>query len=171
MRHRFAAVVLLVSSSAWAQSHRGSLGLTVAAGGEVMALISGTRQTASELGARLPIELGATLGITDKTELLLSGRFAPGVTTGVSLVGASFYAGLRQSFGYEALKTFFELQAAVHVAPAFTAGVRVAVGVQYDVLDVMGVYASLGGQIGGALYLRLSGELIIGVQFRTYLFE
>ncbi len=161
---------LLVAGGASAQSHRGSLGLTVATGGEGLTLISTSTQVMSESGFRVPIELGATLGITDKSELTLSGRFMPGVYS-VSFVGAALFAGLRQSFGYEKWKTFFDLQLAIHVAPAFTAGARFAFGVQYDFLDVMGVYAALGAQLGGALALRLSGELIIGLQFRTYVFE
>ena len=48
------------------------------------------------------------------------------------------------SFGYEQLKTFFDLELAVHVAPFVTVGVRGGFGVQYDFLPVMGVYAQIG---------------------------
>lgn len=170
MKRGLAVVALLLAGGAGAQSHRGSLGVTVASGVDFSTLVAGTRGGGSESGIRVPIEVGGTLGITDKSELTLSGRFAPGVYA-ASFLGASFYGGLRQSFGYDKLKTFFDLQLAIHVAPHFTAGARVAFGVQYDVLDVMGVYAQLAGQLGGALVLRLGGELMLGVQFRTYLFE
>ncbi|MGV3626012.1 MAG: hypothetical protein ACO1OB_34700 [Archangium sp.] len=168
---RFLVVAtLLLSGAAWAQSHRGSLGLTVASGVDFSTSVSGTTEGRFESGLRVPIDVGGTLGITDKSELTLMGRLAPGVYEAPGFAG-SFYAGLRQSFGYDKWKTFFDLQLAIHVAPAFTAGARVGFGIQYDVLDVMGVYAQLAAQIGGAFVLRLGGEVLIGVQFRTYLFE
>lgn len=170
MRALACLAVLLCSSGAWAQSHRGSLGLTVAAGGEYSTLIGATSKQTNESGLRIPLELGGTLGLTNKSELHVSGRFEPGVY-GVALVGLSFYAGLRQSFGYEKWKTFFDLDAAVHAMPAVTLGLRFAFGVQYDFADIAGVYVAAGAQIGGLLHLRLSGELLVGFQFRSYLFE
>lgn len=167
---RLVVVTLLLSGAAWAQSHRGSLGLTVASGGEFSTLIVGTSSGGLESGVRVPIDVGATLGITDKSELTLAGRFAPGVFN-VSPWALSFYAGLRQSFGYDKWKTFFDLQLAIHAVPFFTAGARVAFGVQYDFADIAGVYAQLGAQLGGGVALRLGGEVLIGLQFRTYLFE
>lgn len=163
-------VAVLLSSVGWAQSHRGSLGLTAAAGGEYSTLIGATSKQRSETGLRVPLELGGSLGITDKSELRVSGRFEPGVYK-VALVGLSFYVGLRQSFGREKWKTFFDLDAAVHALPAVTLGVRFAIGVQYDFADIAGVYASAGAQIGGLLHLRFSGEVMVGLQFRSYLFE
>ena len=49
---------VLLSSVGWAQSHRGSLGLTVAAGGEYSTLIGATSKQRSETGLRVPLELG-----------------------------------------------------------------------------------------------------------------
>lgn len=161
---------LLLIEPARAQSHRGSLGLQVAAGGEYSTLIGATSAQRGENGVRLPLEVGGSLGITDKSELHVTGRFAPGVYN-VALVGLSFYAGWRQSFGYEKWKTFFDLDLAVHALPAVTLGIRFAFGVQYDFADIAGVYVAAGAQLGGLLHLRFSGELLIGLQFRTYLFE
>jgi len=45
------------------------------------------------------------------------------------------------------------------------------VGAQYDFLPTMGVYSTLGAQLGGGSGMRLSFELLIGFQFRTYLLE
>jgi hypothetical protein len=167
---RALAILVLVASTAWAQSHEDSLGLNVAAGGEYSTLIGATSKQTNESGIRIPLEVGGSVGITNKSELHLSGRFEPGVY-GVALVGLSFYAGLRQSFGYEKWKTFFDLDAAVHALPFVTLGLRFAFGVQYDFADIAGVYVAAGAQIGGLLHLRLSGELMIGFQFRTYVFE
>ncbi|PZR16640.1 MAG: hypothetical protein DI536_05640 [Archangium gephyra] len=166
----FVVVVLLCSGAASAQSHRGSLGLTVASGGEFSTSVSGTTEGRFENGVRVPVELGGTLGITDKSELTLSARVAPGVYE-APLLALSFYSGLRQSFGYDKWKTFVDLQLAIHALPAFTAGARVAFGVQYDFADIAGVYAQLGAQLGGGFVLRLGAEVLVGLQFRTYLFE
>ncbi|MDP1821975.1 MAG: hypothetical protein Q8L48_01990 [Archangium sp.] len=148
--------------------HRGSLGLTVAAGSEFVTAIS--TMATGERGWRIPLELGATFSLTNHIELRAAGRIAPGISPITALAGSA-YAGMRNSFGYDQLKTFFDLELAVHVAPFFAIGARGAFGVQYDFLPIMGVYAQLGGQLGGATSLRLSFELMAGVQFRTYLFE
>ncbi|MDP2272055.1 MAG: hypothetical protein Q8K32_15055 [Archangium sp.] len=161
----------LASSAAFADErydHRGSLGLTVAFGGEVVAAV--TTGANGERGLRLPIEVGGTLSLSDHNELRLAGRLSPGVSP-LTAFGGSFYAGLRNSIGYEQWKTFFDLELAAHVTPFLAFGVRGAFGVQFDFLPVMGVYAQLGGQLGGATSLRLSFEVMAGVQFRTYVFE
>ncbi len=160
----------MLAPAALAQSHRGALGLTAAAGGEFSTLVGAVDRVNSESGLRIPLELGGTLGVTDRSELTVSGRFSPGVL-GVSLVSLSFYAGLRQSFGYDRWKTFFDLQAAVHALPVVTLGARVGFGVQYDFADIAGVYAAVAAQLGGLLHLRFSAEVVVGLQFRTYLFE
>lgn len=148
--------------------HRGALGLTVATGVEALTAVSITQT--GERGGRLPLEVGGTLWLSDHNELRLAGRLAPGLVPITTLAG-SFFAGIRNSIGYAQWKTFFDLELAVHVAPFFAIGARAAFGVQYDFLPIMGVYAQLGGQLAGATSLRLSGEVVVGLQFRTYLFE
>jgi|APLak6261679142_1056127.scaffolds.fasta_scaffold00029_72 hypothetical protein len=161
-------VALLASSGALANDHYGSLGLTVATGGEVVTAIGVTG--ASDRGGRVPIELGGTLALFNKTELRLAGRFAPGIPP-LTAVAVSFYGGIRNSFGFEQWKTFFDLDFAAHVTPVIAFGARAGFGVQYDVLPILGVYAQLGAQLGGATSLRLSFEGTVGVQFRTYVFQ
>ena len=164
-------LALLASSPALAEErydHRGSLGLTVAFGGEAVAAVTSTAD--GERGIRLPIEVGGTLSLSDHNELRVAGHLSPGVGE-LTALGGSFYAGLRNSIGYDQWKTFFDLELAAHVTPFLAFGVRGAFGVQFDFLPVMGVYAQLGGQLGGATSLRLSFELMAGVQFRTYVFE
>ncbi|MFT3709263.1 MAG: hypothetical protein QM817_16610 [Archangium sp.] len=169
MRRSVALALALFSSAALAQSHKGSLGLTVGGGFEALTAVSFNSSTSSERGFRAPLEVGATLGVWDHSELTLSGRLAlPAIfTTGVAL---SFYGGIRKSFGFEQWKTFFNLELAIHALPTFTAGARVGVGLQYDVLPIVGLYAILSGQLGGGTTLRISGDLVVGAQFRTYIF-
>ncbi|HEY0880901.1 MAG TPA: hypothetical protein VGD87_05195 [Archangium sp.] len=170
-RRAFAVALALVSGLASAQQrfdHQGSLGLTVATGGEYVTAI--TTMATGERGVRIPIELGVTISLTNRTELRVSGRFAPGFPP-LTTLGGSGYAGIRNSFGFEQWKTFFDLEAAVHFAPLLAFGARAAFGVQYDFSPIMGVYAQVGAQLGGASALRLSFEGMVGVQFRTYVFE
>lgn len=167
----FIAAALLSSSASLAEErydHRGALGLTVAAGGEIVTAIG--FDGVGERGWRIPLELGGTLSISDHNELRLAARLGPGISP-LTALSASFYAGVRNSFGDHQWKTFFDLELAVHATPFLAFGVRGAFGVQFDFLPVMGAYAQLGAQFGGATSLRLSFELIAGVQFRTYVFE
>lgn len=171
MRGLLVAGALLASGLALAEErfdHRGSLGLTAAFGGEFVTAVS--LSASGERGARLPIELGGTFAVGDRSELRAAARLSPGISP-ITALGASFYAGLRNSFGYEQWKTFFDLELAVHATPFLAFGLRGAFGVQFDFLPIMGAYAQLGAQLGGATSLRLSFELVVGMQFRTYLFE
>ncbi len=171
MRAVFLAGALLAAGLSRAEErydHRGALGLTAAVGGEFVTAVSGVGT--GEAGFRLPLELGGTFSVGDQTELRAAARLSPGLGP-ITALGASFYAGIRNFFGYEQWKTFFDLELAVHVTPYLAIGVRGAFGVQFDFLPIMGVYAQLGGQLGGASSLRLSFEVMAGMQFRTYLFE
>ena len=171
MRGLLVAGALLASGLALGEErfdHRGSLGLTAAFGGEFVTAVSFA--SPGEKGARLPIELGGTFAVGDQSELRVAARLAPGISP-ITALGASFYAGLRNYFGYEQWKTFFDLELAVHATPFLAFGVRGGFGVQFDFLPIMGAYAQLGAQLGGATSLRLSFELMAGLQFRTYLFE
>ena len=164
-------VVLLASGLCLAQErydHRGALGLTVAAGGEVVTAISS--QALGERGVRVPLEVGGTLSVSDHNELRLAARLSPGLSP-ITALSASFYGGIRNSIGLDQWKTFFDLELAVHATPFLAFGLRGAFGVQYDFFPIMGVYAQIGAQLGGASALRLSFEVMAGVQFRTYVFE
>jgi hypothetical protein len=136
---------LLLASAASAQNfeHRGSLGLTIAGGGEYATAVA---NALTDNGFRGPIELGGTLSVTEHTELRLAGRLGLPTITG-SKLDYSAYAGIRNSRG-ERFKTFFDLELAAHFAPLWTIGVRVGFGVQYEFLPVFGAFA---------------------VQFRTYI--
>lgn len=163
-----ALIAALISAAAFADEHRGSLGLIVAGGFEPVSAVSVTGP--SDRGFRVPIEVGGTLGLWAHTSLRVAGRLGapiPSLTTWA----VSFYGGVRNAFSIGPWVTFFDLDLAIHAVPFFTAGARAGFGVQYDVLPIMGVYALISGQLGGGVALRLSGDVMIGVQFRTYLFE
>lgn len=160
-------VALLGAATASAQErwdHRGSLGLTVAGGAEVRQSVA--LSLPSDNGVRADAEVGGTVSITDHTELRVAGR----LTLGAPALAGAVLAGVRNAFG-ERLKTFFDVNLMVHVAPWFTVGPHVAFGVQYEMLPVMGLYAALGIGLGFGAGLRLVGELMLGVQFRSYLLE
>jgi hypothetical protein len=160
-------LVTLVAGQALAQepnyAHRGALGLTVAVGGEY-AFSAATGLT--DNGFRLPLEVGGTLALSDHTELRVAGRLSP---PGPSF-DSSAYAGIRNSRG-DRWKTFFDAEVAVHFTPLWAVGLRLGFGVQYEVLPVWGLFAVAGIQGGGGQGLRLGFELVVGMQFRTYLFD
>ncbi len=160
--------VVLCSAPAGAENHLGSIGLTAAAGAEYVTGISATAR--SDRGGRIPLEIGATVGITDRLELRAAGRVSPGLVPSSELA-FSWYGGIRNSVGVDQLKTFFDLDLALHATPFLTGGARVAFGVQYDVSPIAGLYALAGAQLGLGAALRLSFEVMVGVQFRTYVFD
>ena len=101
MRGLVVAGALLCSGVALADErfdHHGSLGLTAAFGGEFVTAVS--LSDSGERGGRLPLELGGTFAVGNHSELRLAARLSPGISP-ITALGASFYGGLRNSFGYE----------------------------------------------------------------------
>lgn len=141
--------------------HRGSLGVLAAVG----PLLRST--TVKEQGFRAALDVALTAGVIgESTELVLAGRLTGGASWGGALMG-----GLRPNFGRERWKTFADVMIAVHVAPMITVGPRAGVGVQYDFASIAGVQISVAGQLGFGATLLLQGELLIGLQLRSYVFE
>jgi hypothetical protein len=160
-------LVLVAAAPAAAQDrwdHEGSVGLTVAAGGDLRnAVIVGS---APDSGARGDLEVGGTLAVTRRTSARLVGR----LMLGGASPGWAALAGIRSSFG-DRLKTFFDLDVSLHLAPLITVGPRMGIGVQWELTQVIGVYTAFGLQLGFGSGLRIGGELLVGVQFRSYLLE
>lgn len=158
--------LVLGAAAAHAQrwDHRGSLGLLTGVGVDGRSSI-GVGQ--SDSGVRLFPELGGTLALSERLSLKAAGRlFLLGPQLGLAFLG-----GIRSSFGAR-FKTFFDLDLTVHVVPIVTIGPRVGFGVQYELLDVLGVFAVAALQFGvGPQGARIGGELLIGLQFRSYLFD
>lgn len=79
--------------------------------------------------------------------------------------------GYRGFFGHEHFKTLFDLDAAVQFTPFLTAGPRIALGVQYDFTSLIGLYATLGAQLGFGQILEFKAEVLVGLQIRSFLLE
>jgi len=157
-----AAQEVLPAEPRW--DHDGSVGLTVAAGGDLRnAIVPGT---VPDSGARADLEVGGTLSLTRRTSARLTGR----LMLGGAVPGWAVFGGLRSAFG-DRLKTFFDLDVAVHLRPLVTVGPRMGVGLQWELTPVIGVYSAFGLQLGFANGLRIGAELLAGLQFRSYLLE
>jgi len=145
--------------------HRGAVGLLAAGGLDVEDRVKG--QVATEQAGRLAGMLGGTCAIGNNgNELkLFVQAFVRGGTAWAIL------AGYRGYFGQERFKTFFDLDGRFDVAPAFTVGPRVGLGVQYEATQTIGFFATLAAHIGVGNGAIFSGEVLAGVQLRTYLLE
>lgn len=145
--------------------HKGSVGLLVA--------VTGERKDASSGGSgwKAGVELGGTVAPFDNSnELKLSGRLLfPKDSAALNDFGINL--GWRNYFDLGQWKTLFELDVATHITPHFHIGPRLGVGAMYDFLPTMGVYALIGAQIGFGNGARYGAELLLGIQFRSYLLE
>lgn len=146
--------------------HHGAVGLLIGAGGDYRSQALPTGDTS--IGFRLPLDLGGTYNVgDDSNELLLAGRvelLAPSLIT-------SAYGGYRSYFGQDAWKTFFDLHVRADFTPAFTAGPRMGFGAQYELNSLVGVFAAIGAHVGAGAGIRFGGELLLGMQFRSFLLE
>lgn len=146
--------------------HRGAVGLLVGgAGHRAEAIRYGTF---ADAGWRTSLHLGATVGFTERGDELVA--FVRGQFLG-PLPNASLYVGYRSYFGPDQWKTFADLGVAVYVAPLALVGPRVAFGLQYDFTSLVGAYAGVGAQAGFGQGVRIEGELVLGVQLRSYLLD
>ncbi len=165
MRLLFAVLVLtaLAAPAEERWDHRGAVGLTVAAGGDLRTSLG---EAVRDNGGRPLLELGGTVSVTERTELHAAGRLVPwNPLSGVVM------AGFRRATNSDRVKTFLDVHLAVYLATPFTMGPHFAVGVQYELTPIMGVYGALGTHLGFGNGLRLLAELVVGVQFRSYLLE
>jgi hypothetical protein len=159
---------LLCASGALAEErldHRGSVGLLIGSGLEGQEAVSGKLK---DTGARVPVDLGTTWSIGDEgSELLAIGRAGyAGTATNWAAI-----AGYRSYFGKEEVKTFFDLDLALHFTQTFTLGPRLGFGVQYDPHPLWGLFLGAAAQFAGGNGYRFSGEVVGGIQLRTYLLE
>ncbi len=144
--------------------HRGSLGLLVGGGGEIRS--GGGNQVVTDNGWRANVDAGGSVFIKGHWSGVLTGR----VSFGGAMLGLAFAAVARNHFG-DRFKTFFDLGLGLHVLPSFSVGPRGAVGIQYELSSVIGVFALIGVQFGVGNGLRFVGDLSVGFQFRSYLLE
>lgn len=144
--------------------HRGAVGLLFGSGGAGVSLGA----TPAIFGLRWTQELGGTYAIdVNGNELVLALRGS--ITPEPRIYGLS--GGYRGYFGYERVKTFIDLQVAAYVSPTFLIGPRVGAGVQFELSPLVGVFAGGAVNLGFGNGLLLSGELLAGLQLRSYLLE
>jgi hypothetical protein len=144
--------------------HRGALGLLLGGGFELGELV---RSGQFDEYSRAIANLGVTVAIGENgNELKLVVQAAkPGS------IEWSSYAGYRGYFGQDRLRTFFDLDLAVDVRPFFTAGPRLAFGLQYELHPLVGVFAGLAARVGIGSPTRFAASGFAGLQFRSYLLE
>jgi hypothetical protein len=170
--------------------HRGSLGLLVSGGlgGFDSVAFGGLRDLCAGLapacnGSRYWLDLGLSYGLESGNDLVVraQGDFAGGgVPFDFALEG-----GYRIYFGRERLKTFFEVDGSLHTmpvhyldsngnaqfSPALSLGPAFAVGVQYEVTPIFGVFGEIQAGLDIGQILRFAAHAAVGVQLRTYIFE
>jgi len=86
-------------------------------------------------------------------------------------VDVAIAGGLRAYFGEDRFKTYLTAELALHVTPNVTAGPRLGFGVQYELFPVVGVYFGGAAEVTAGQGIRISGAVLAGLQFRTYVFE
>ncbi len=143
--------------------HRGAVGLII--GGGLEHKTATAAGVPSDTGFRGDVDLGVTYAIGYDGDEFARGTF------GGPLADFSITGGYRGYFGLERWKTFLDLGGALHLWPQLVVGPRIAFGVQYELTSNVGAFLSLGTQLGFGRGMRFDGELIGGVQLRSYLLE
>lgn len=161
------AVALVCATGAAAEryDHVGAVGLLVAGVGDARASVTSTG-SASDNGFRGGLEVGGTWAWNEHREFRASARWAFDAGAPLALVG-----GVRNGYQLDRLRTFFDLGVGVYVGAPWTIGPQLAVGLQYELLPVVGVYTSVGTHFGLGSGARFLAEVSVGFQFRTYLLE
>ncbi len=166
--HAGLVLALLLPLGAAAQvrlDHRGAAGLLIGSGLEVQEALSGNVR---EGGLRALLDVGGTLAVDyEGNELMALARAGFGGPS----INWTAIGGYRGYFGRDVWKTFFDLGIAAHFTPAFTVGPRVGFGVQYELGPLAGLYLGAAAQLSGGNGFRFSGELVGGIQLRSYLLE
>ena len=110
--------------------------------------------------------LSFPLGISGNEWTLGTREAIGGGSVDVSIAG-----GIRAYFGDDRFKTYITAELALHVTPNVAAGPRLGIGVQYELLPILGIYLGGAVEVAAGQGIRLSGSVLAGLQFRTYVFE
>ena len=173
--HRIALRGLLLSgvvcipqlaSAAERYDHRGAIGFLLGPGIAFQDQVVSGHLT--EQATWLAFMVGGTFAIGNEGNelkiLTQAFRLTEGGTWAVS-------AGYRGYFGQEQLKTFFDLDARANVAPTFAIGPRLGLGVQYELLPTLGVFAAVAAHAGAGHGVVFVAEAFVGILLRSYLLE
>lgn len=162
------ALALGGTSTAGAESGaspRGSLGVLVEGGVDARASAEGGGG-ATDNGWFGGVGLGATWGVLDNLELKLLARWSP-VAGAPLAVGA----GVRNGHQLGAWRTFFDLELAASLGRPATLGPRIGIGLQVELHPLVSTYALAATHFGLGTGARIIGELALGLQLKSYLFE
>ncbi|HTS82824.1 MAG TPA: hypothetical protein VMH40_19665 [Myxococcaceae bacterium] len=146
--------------------HRGALGLLLGGGLDFKREVKSGGET--EEGRRTLVEglLTFPMGVSGN-------EWTAGARTGFGgpSVDVAIAGGLRAYFGDERFKTYLTAELALHVAPNVTAGPRLGVGIQYEILPTFGLYLGGAAEVTAGEGIRIAGAVVGGIQLRTYVFE
>lgn len=146
--------------------HRGALGLLAGGGLDFVGQVKSGGQTQEGTYGLVETLLTFPMGASGN-EWTVGTREA----IGGGLVDVAIAAGIRAYFGDDRFKTYLTAELAVHVTPNVTAGPRVGIGVQYEILPTFGIYLGGAAEVTAGQGIRLSGSVLAGIQLRTYVFE
>ena len=146
--------------------HRGAIGFLLGPGIAFQDRVASGQVT--ERTSWLAFMVGGTFAIGNEGNelkvLSQAFRLTEGAVWAVS-------AGYRGYFGQEQVKTFFDLDARADVAPTFAIGPRLGLGVQYELLPTLGVFAAVAAHVGAGNGVVFGAEAFVGIQIRSYLLE
>ncbi len=146
--------------------HRGALGLLLGGGVDFKREVKAGGQT--EEGGR-----GVAEGLLTFPLGVSGNEWTIGARTGFGKpsVDVAVAGGIRAYFGEERFKTYLTAEVALHVTPNVTAGPRLGVGIQYELLPTVGIYLGGAAEVTAGQGIRIAGAVLAGLQFRTYVFE
>jgi hypothetical protein len=146
--------------------HRGALGLLAGGGADFVGQVKSGGQTQEGTYGLVETLLSFPMGASGNEWTVGSREAIGGGTVDVAIAG-----GIRAYFGDDRFKTYFTAELALHVTPNVTAGPRVGIGVQYELLPTFGIYLGGAVEVTAGQGIRLAGSVVAGFQLRTYVFE
>ena len=146
--------------------HRGALGLLVGGGIDFKREVKSGGETEEGRRGVLETLVSFPLGVSGN-------EWTIGARTGFGgpAVDVAAAGGIRAYFGDERFKTYITAELALHVTPNITAGPRLGLGIQYELLPTFGIYLGGAAEVTAGQGIRIAGAVLGGIQLRTYVFE
>ena len=146
--------------------HRGALGLLVGGGVDFKREVKSGGETEEGRRGVLETLLSFPLGVSGSEWTIGARTGFGGPSVDVAAAG-----GLRAYFGEERFKTYLTAELSLHVTPNVTAGPRLGIGIQYELLPTFGVYLGGAAEVTAGQGIRIAAAVLGGIQLRTYIFE